>query len=151
MIRTMLRERIWIVGAAAFQELSEQKTRIEIGFSSRKDAEGVEIQQWELASYLQRELVNRFHADLLRLPMLGRADYQAMIETVISQMPENLRHAFRSVAERRVQNAIQTKKGARFIEEAIAETLRKVREIESKADKMPSIPFLPREASFTAE
>ena len=120
-----LRETVFILGIGTFQRVLDSALRRTIGFTGTSgDAEGVHaISGDTVVEYLGRELGNRFHSGIVRLPELVADDYQRIAREAEQKLPEYLRDAFRREAAKRIPEAILNKKSVRFLEEALSAVL----------------------------
>lgn len=109
-----------ILGASAFQEAWEDRSRASIGFNEQEHSPPVLS---ELTLHLQRELLNRFASRLILLRALERKDYQEMLAQTARQLPSGLRSRFSEVGHQRLEESQRDQKGARFIEEILSECL----------------------------
>ncbi|MBN8710310.1 MAG: hypothetical protein BGO12_21465 [Verrucomicrobia bacterium 61-8] len=109
-----------ILGASAFQEAWEARSRASIGFGEQEHLPPVLS---ELTQHLQRELLNRFASRLILLRSLERTDYQEMLAQTARQLPSALRARFSEVGHQRLEESHRDQKGARFIEEILSECL----------------------------
>ncbi len=109
-----------ILGASAFQEAWEDRSRSSIGFGEQEHSPPVLA---ELTRHLQRELLNRFASRLILLRSLQRTDYQEMLAQTARQLPSALRARFSEVGHQRLEESHRDQKGARFIEEILSECL----------------------------
>lgn len=120
-----LRETVFILGIGTFQGVLDSASRRTIGFSgTSENPEGTKaISNETVAEYLGRELGNRFHTGIVRLPELGADDYQRIAKEAELKLPEDLREPFRREVAIRIPDAITNKKSVRFLEEALSAVL----------------------------
>jgi hypothetical protein len=120
-----LRNTVFIVGIGTFQDFFDSVgTRRTMGFVTDDDESLSEISAVTVAERLPRELANRFNSDLIRLPELRPADYQSIALEAAESLPEYIRAPFLVAANRQIPGAIAAKKGVRFLEEAMLDTLK---------------------------
>jgi hypothetical protein len=120
-LTTKLKTTVFILGIGTFQAALDTATRRSIGFPGVTDGAGMAdaINNNTVVGYLGRELGNRFHSELVRLPELRAADYHRLARETESKLPERMRAPFRREVESRIAAAIENKKAVRFIEEAL--------------------------------
>ena len=119
-----LRESMFVLAIGTFQSWFDDATaRRTIGFGAAYNPEKDEITAEIVAQRLPRELANRFHSSIIRLPELTPADYHRIARDVETKLPERMRNMFRTEAAKRIPGAIAAKKGARFLEETMTEVL----------------------------
>jgi hypothetical protein len=116
----VLRNRTFLIGAGAFQEIWESAGP-GIGFLS--EAAPPDISLHRLAKMLPRELVNRFRSAIITLPALGLADYTRMLESTIPQLPSVLCQRFKEMGHQRVAEAVKQQQGVRFLEELLLDVI----------------------------
>jgi hypothetical protein len=95
-----------------------------MGFITENDDSLSELSAVTVAERLPRELANRFNSNLIRLPELRPADYQAIALEAAESLPGYIRAPFLAAAIRQISGAIAAKKGVRFLEEAMLDTLK---------------------------
>ena len=119
-----------IVGAGAWQHVW-RKTPL-VGFSGGEDRT-VELPTYkELIQRIRPEILNRFNSKLLFLPPLSRLDYQLLLEETLRSLPANFRPLIREAALATLDEAVETQKGFRWVEELVAQAIRIVRTSEPK-------------------
>lgn len=120
-----LRETVFILGIGTFQGVLDSTSWRTIGFSgSSANPEGTQaISNDTVVEYLGRELGNRFHSSIVRLPELGAGDYHRIAAEAELKLPEDLREPFRREVVSRIPDAITNKKSVRFLEEALSAVL----------------------------
>jgi SpoVK/Ycf46/Vps4 family AAA+-type ATPase len=107
-------ERVIFIGCGAFQDSREKKS---MGF--------VEIEQSptalaDISKHLPRELVNRF-AKVLVLPELQKSDYEDIVKQLARRLPRADAQAYTELSQKMMQEALDSKSGARFAEVVLAE------------------------------
>lgn len=108
-------ERLMIIGCGAFQGSFDAKPSM--GFGSEPP---LPLTQDQLHNHMQRELVNRFHQEILILPELSWRDYEVMMDSAISCLSgEDREHALR-IGKTELPKAVLGKVGARFPEALIS-------------------------------
>ncbi len=133
-----LRESMFVLAIGTFQQwFDDTASRRSIGFGSESNPVKDEITADIVALRLPRELANRFHSSIIRLPELTPTDYQRIARDVETRLPERMRGLFRAEATKRIPGAILTKKGARFLEETVTEVLMNL-----PPEPGPPIPYL---------
>jgi SpoVK/Ycf46/Vps4 family AAA+-type ATPase len=124
-LTTKLRNTVFIIGIGTFQDFFDSVgTRRTMGFVTDDDESLSEISAVTVAERLPRELANRFNSNLIRLPELRPADYQTIAQETADSLPEHIRAPFLAAAIRQIPGAIAAKKGVRFLEEAMLDTLK---------------------------
>ena len=103
-------KRAMIVGCGAFQHVFEEPPPM--GFNSPATETP---NSDKLAKTLQRELVNRFHKDILSLPILRIADYHGMMDTACENLPSDAAEIIRRIGPEQVEGAVRCQSGARFL------------------------------------
>jgi ATPase family associated with various cellular activities (AAA) len=133
-----LQKSVFVLGVGTFQEWFDDTTsRRTIGFGSALNPEKNEITADNVAERLPRELANRFHSSIIRLPELLPSDYHRIAQEAESKLPARMREAFRAEAQRCLPEAIASKKGFRYLEECMLTTL-----ISLRCEPSPPIPDL---------
>lgn len=116
----VLRNRTFLIGAGAFQDIWESSGP-GIGFASQISAPDISLAR--LAKALPRELINRFRSAIITLPALVSADYSRMLESTIEHIPSCLRQRFIELGRERVAEAAKQQQGVRFLEELILDAI----------------------------
>jgi hypothetical protein len=120
-----LRNTVFIIGIGTFQDFFDSAgSRRTMGFVTDDDEGLSELSAVTVAERLPRELANRFNSNLIRLPELRPADYQAIAREAADSLPGYIREPFLAAAIRQIPGAIAAKKGVRFLEEAMLDTLK---------------------------
>ena len=117
---------VFIVAAGTFQDFYDARTdSTRIGFHREPYNSGQICGPTAdmIAKKLPREIVNRFHSRLLLLPQLEPAHYRLIALQAEESLPEWLAPAFRLAAARRMEQAIASHSGCRFVEEALVDAL----------------------------
>ena len=126
-LTTKLRNTVFIIGIGTFQDYFDSAgSRRAMGFVTDSDESLSEISAVIVAERLPRELANRFNSNLIRLPELRPMDYQAIARHAADSLPEYIREQFLAAAIRQIPGAIAAKKGVRFLEEAMLDTLKEL-------------------------
>jgi hypothetical protein len=119
-----LQKSVFILGVGTFQTwYDDTASRRTIGFGGILNSAKNEITADNVAERLPRELANRFHTSIIRLPELIPSDYERIAVEVESKLPVRMREAFRAEAQRCLPEAIASKKGFRYLEECMLTTL----------------------------
>lgn len=117
-----LRTTVFFLCIGTFQQwYDSERTRRTIGFGDT-DQEKDEITADIIAQKLPRELANRI-GKIVRMPDLQEKDYRQIAREAEMKLPEAMREAFRVEVATRIPEAIQAKKGVRYIEEAVTAVL----------------------------
>lgn len=125
-----LKHGVYIVGVGTFQNWFDSAAqRRSMGFGAEVNPANEELSADIIAERMPRELANRFHSGIIRLPELGEDDYQRIADEAAKRLPERYREAFRREITRQLPGAIAAKKGVRFLGEAIVEVLKTAPEI----------------------
>lgn len=140
-LTTKLRETVFILGIGTFQGVLDSASRRTIGFSGTcENPDGAHaINSDTVVEYLGRELGNRFHTGIVRLPELKADDYHRLAKEAELKLPDNLREPFRREVGKRVADAIINKKSVRFLEEALSAVLIQMPEPEETFSKQLSL------------
>jgi hypothetical protein len=117
-----LRDSVFIVGVGTFQDYFDQTPNTTMGFGGGTEPIP-EIDAEEVATRLPRELSNRFHGSLIVLPDLEPDNYREIVSQTTKSLPNWLQPAFLAAANSRINDAIRSKKGVRFVEEALLDAL----------------------------
>ena len=117
-----LRNSVFIVGVGTFQDFFDQTPKKTMGFGGGTEPI-LQIDAAEVATRLPRELSNRFHGSLIVLPDLEPDNYREIVSQTTKSLPNWLQPAFLAAANSRINDAITTKKGVRFVEEALLDAL----------------------------
>lgn len=120
-----LRETVFILAIGTFQEFFDSAgSRRSMGFGAEINPETDELNAEIIADLMPRELANRFNSSIIRLPELQAEHYHRIAKQATDSLPERMRQAFSEAAAARIAGAIRAKKGIRFLEEAMMETLK---------------------------
>ena len=115
-----LRETVFILGIGTFQHWHDHTaTQRSMGFGAEIDPSRPQITAEIVAGRIPRELANRFNSDLIRLPDLQPEDYYRIALEAERKLPVAFQVPFRAEVNKRIQGAIDAKKGVRFLEECI--------------------------------
>jgi hypothetical protein len=117
-----LRNSVFIVGVGTFQDFFDQTPKKTMGFGGGTEPI-LQIDAAEVATRLPRELSNRFHGSLIVLPDLEPDNYREIVSQTTKSLPVWLQPAFLAATKIRINDAITTKKGVRFVEEALLDAL----------------------------
>lgn len=118
---------VFVLAAGTFQSWFDGAgTRRSMGFGAQTNSETDELSADIVAENLPRELANRFNSQLIRLPELRADDYHRIARETADKLPLRMRASFLIEVKRLIPGAIAAKKGVRFLEEAILETLMKL-------------------------
>lgn len=138
-LEAKLRNTVFIVGIGTFQDFFDSSaSRRAIGFGADTNSATDQLTAEIVAQKLPRELANRFNSRLIRIPELQAEDYHRISLEAEYKLPTRMQAAFRLEVSRRIDDAITTKKGVRFLEECAMETLKNLPEFELD----PGIPNL---------
>lgn len=116
-------ERAWVVGCGAFQDIWEETAK-SMGFGEQKQAPKPNSDQ--LAKFLPRELVNRFHKDIIALPQPTKQDYESMVESTCSAIDVEVASEVKRLSEKAIPEAIENKYAARFIENLVCQAVESI-------------------------
>lgn len=132
--------RLMVIGCGAFQGCFDKKP--DMGFGSK----AVEAPaQEELHKHLPRELVNRFHQEILALPELTPADYRSMANQAIASLPEDDQPHAWAICDREIQRGIDGKIGARFPEALVSAVFDEITAHETPTPWRISVPLTKQE------
>ena len=125
-IRERLRRRLgggfWIIGAGAFQDFQENSRQQPLGFNVSENV-APSLSQNDMAKVIPREIVNRFSAPVLNLPLLRETDYRLMLEQVQARSPVALQPLIATIGRETLPSAVVSQSGCRWLEEVMLETL----------------------------
>lgn len=119
-----LRESVFILGIGTFQAWYDQALCRSMGFAAELDPSSPMMTAEVVADRIPRELANRFNSDLIKLPDLRPVDYHRIAHEAERNLPSYLQELFRAEVKRRIQGAIDARKGVRFLEECIMQVLK---------------------------
>jgi hypothetical protein len=120
-----LRESVFILGIGTFQDWYDHSSASRsMGFCAELNPRSAQITADVVADRIPRELANRFNCDLIKLPDLQPGDYRIIALEAERKLPADLQQAFRAEVNRRIQGAIDARKGVRFLEECIMQVLK---------------------------
>jgi SpoVK/Ycf46/Vps4 family AAA+-type ATPase len=120
-----LRESVFVIGIGTFQDWYDcSSSQRSMGFSAETNPRRTQITADVVASRIPRELANRFNSDLIKLPDLQPGDYRKIALEAERKLPVDLQQAFRAEVNRRIQGAIDARRGVRFLEECIMQVLK---------------------------
>ena len=122
-----LRNSVFVVGIGTFQDFFDQSPKVPIGFGGSNESLQ-QIDAAEAATRLPREMANRFHGGLVVLPPLEPQHYKHIAKQAAKSLPVWIQPAFLAAAYNRIEDAIASKKGVRFAEEALLDALMATRE-----------------------
>lgn len=124
-----LRTTVFFLAIGTFQEwFDTAKNRGTIGFGNADPNEASDSITAEIiAQRLPRELSNRF-GKIVRMAELRPQDYHQIAIEAERKLPEALRKFFREEVSQRIPDAIESKKGVRFLEESLTAVLVKLPE-----------------------
>lgn len=114
--------RTLILGAGAFQHLWDSPPKSCIGFGNNAESALAPTLN-QLSKSLPRELVNRFRSEVLILPQLGIRDYEEMLLKASEGIPAYLQQTFLELGLSRINKAVDTRQGCRFVEELLLDTV----------------------------
>jgi hypothetical protein len=121
-----------VIGSGAWQDT--WRGPIVSGFSSTSEC-NVTPTYAELLQSIRPEIRNRFRSEILYLGPLTRADYESLIEEAVDRLPAEFAPLMRKAAAISLDEALETQKGYRWIEELVTAAIRILRV--SKAQKLP--------------
>lgn len=104
-----------VIGCGAFQDAFESKPTA--GFNSSLV---YPTSSDDLAKFLQRELVNRFDSDIIIFPQLKKNDYIDMVKEIKPYLNEEIYEEVYKVALEKIDDAIQNRTAARFVENVLS-------------------------------
>ncbi len=124
-LTTRLRDTVFILMIGTFQEwYDDAPSRRSMGFGAETDSAEIELSADIIAEKLPRELANRFHSSIIRLPELKPDDYHRIAKEAENKLPERMRSLFHAEVQKRLHISIVSKKSVRFLEEALMEVLK---------------------------
>lgn len=120
-----LRDTVFVLAAGTFQSwFDDSGSRRSMGFGAEISSETIELSADIIAEKMPRELANRFNSSLIRIPELQPTDHHRISKEAENKLPAHMRQAFRVEVSKRITGAIASKKGVRFLEEAMMEVLK---------------------------
>lgn len=114
-----------VIGSGAWQHLWTEREAPGFGHQNRCARRLPTYKQ--LVTCLRPEILNRFRSDILFLPPLGRDDYNALLGEILVRLPEQFRTTMTAAALTTIDEAVETQKGFRWVEELLAVAVRDVR------------------------
>jgi len=127
----------FVVAAGTFQAHWETAIRNPIGFADNSSSQiPSSLSADEIARRLPRELINRFHTEILTLRPLDHADYIELARSTASRLPTWIQAEFKGIAASKIDQAFESQKGCRFVEEVLLLALQAAH----KRDKVPTLP-----------
>jgi SpoVK/Ycf46/Vps4 family AAA+-type ATPase len=124
-LTSKLRESVFILGIGTFQDWYDHSSASRsMGFGAEINPRRAQITADVVANRIPRELANRFNSDLIKLPDLQPGDYRKIALEAERNLPVDFQKAFRTEVNRRIQGAIDARKGVRFLEECIMQVLK---------------------------
>lgn len=116
----VLRSKILVIGAGAFQSIWDDRQRPEVGFLSAENRI-TSPDMGDLFRSLPREILARFGSNIIALPSLVENDYFQMLDVFADQMPDFWKPRFTKLGRERIPEAARLKLGPRFCEELVLE------------------------------
>lgn len=132
----VLRDRVFLVAAGAFQGFWENDRSCAIGFGREFPEPTRVLSKNELAQWLPRELTNRFR-HILTISPPDRQGYIDMLSVAAGQMPSSLRASFLQIGLSDIDRALTERQGARFVESVLMRAIRRERQQSEKATLFP--------------
>jgi len=130
-IRSRLRESVFLVGAGAFQSLWDFEPSATIGFGATATAPTEKMHLRRLTEVLPVELLNRFAPPVLALPPLLEADYVHLLNHTMRRLDGIHRQIAKAVGKRTMEAAIRDRLGCRWIEQIMLETASSLTDLSS--------------------
>jgi hypothetical protein len=128
-----LRSSVFILAIGTFQDFFDAPPKYSLGFGATTQ-KPPELDASEIANRLPRELTNRFHGSVIVLPDLTAENYREIALQAAQSIPEDIREFFIAAAMKRIDSSVAAKKGVRFVEEALLDTLVATRKTKSSPD-----------------
>lgn len=115
----------FLIGCGAWQELwSHQAT---VGFTCESSPTHSRPAYKGLLSTLRPESLNRFRSDILIIPPLTRKEYWELLAETFARLPREYQEPMELTARKTIDQAIEMRKGFRWIEELLAGAIRTLR------------------------
>lgn len=130
-IRSRLKESVFLVGAGAFQNLWDHVPSATIGFGRTTTSPTEKMHLRRLTEMLPMELLNRFAPPVLALPPLSEADYKQLLNSTLQRLHGIHRQIAKAVGKRTMEAAIRDRLGCRWIEQIMLETASSLTELSS--------------------
>lgn len=122
-----LKTSVFILAAGTFQSFFDHPaSRRAMGFGAELQTANDGLTAAIIAERLPRELANRFNQRTINIPELQPQHYRLIAEQAEQSLPEPMRPLFKTEIDHLIGEAITTKKGVRFLEEATLEMLQKL-------------------------
>lgn len=115
-----LRRNVLIIGAGTWQDVQDNH-KPSLGFSPQEREPMHSLNT--LSKHIDRELLNRFHPQVLVLPDLSEDEYTQMAVDAVRHIPHELHPTFYIEAQKLLPSATRDKLNARFVETVLANTL----------------------------
>ena len=116
----VLKSKILIIGAGAFQSLWDKRQRRTLGFLA-EESRIASLDLGDLFQILPRELLARFGSNLIVLPPLDEGDYFQMLDAFAARMEDFWKPRFTKLGRERIPEAARLRLGPRFFEELVLE------------------------------
>ena len=108
-------KKLLVIGCGAFQHIFDEPPTLGFGEQKKEKQKAS-----KLAKSLQRELVNRFDANLLVLPALTKSDYRGMLDELEPHLPADAYEIVRRIGSTQIEEAVENQSAARFGENLLA-------------------------------
>lgn len=120
-----LKYTVFVVGIGTFQSWFDSAgSRRSMGFGAEVAPSQEQLTAGIVAQQMPRELSNRFHSSIIRLPELQAEDYHRLGHEIETKLPLRMQQAFRAECQARLTEALEAKQGMRFYEDVIMEVLK---------------------------
>lgn len=121
-VQHALSNRVLILGTAAFQDLHLERSKAALGFFPNP-APDRRLTVADIGKIITPELALRFRSRFVQLPTLTSMDYETMVDLATAAVPKYLQNSFRSLATRRINEALALQLGARFLGETLLDAV----------------------------
>ena len=122
----------FLVGCGAWQELWGDKATA--GFTCASPPTHSRPAYKELLSTLRPEILNRFRSDILIIPPLTRKEYWQLLAETFARLPRKYQEPMERSARDTIDQAIEMRKGFRWIEELLTHAIRTLRNAQTQQE-----------------
>lgn len=144
LVRGRLATGIFLIAAGAFQHRWKRTPARTIGFGAETTLTvAPTIGKRQMQEDIPPELANRFVGPILSIPSLKEADYWAMLERLLPQLPEPLRTNTEVLARKSVLDAVAGGLGCRWVEEVMLGALLRTQQKHMNSHKLPLVEHSP--------
>jgi len=117
-----LAQGVFFVGAGAFQNIWESRSKAVAGFHLTEKTEAG-LTHRQMAQAIPTEMVNRFTGPILSLRQLSRDDYELMLRRCVRSLPKGLAGKVEGIGCKSLDDAVDNRLGVRWLEEIMLRAL----------------------------